>query len=105
MILEAFEGKKVIGTIEFNFAVDELEIIDIFVKPDKRRQGVASSLFSDMMTAHSDAKKIYLDVRPSNGPARAFYEHLGFKTVAGRKKYYSDGEDALVMVKSCHCER
>lgn len=99
MILEAFEGKEVIGRIEFNFAANELEIIDIVVTPDKRRLGVASRLFDDMIKANPDAKSIYLDVRPENSAARAFYEGLGFKQINIRKKYYSDGEDAIVMVK------
>ena len=43
---------------------------------------------------------VYLEVRPSNEAARAFYAKLGFKTIGTRLKYYTDtGEDALVLKK------
>lgn len=40
-----------------------------------------------------------LEVRVSNGAAIALYDQLGFKQVGRRKKYYPDGEDAILMNK------
>ena len=40
-----------------------------------------------------------LEVRRSNKPAIALYEHAGFKTVHVRARYYQDDEDALVMLR------
>ena len=42
---------------------------------------------------------ISLEVRTSNRIARALYKNLGFYEGAIRKKYYKDGEDAILMVK------
>jgi len=43
---------------------------------------------------------VFLEVRESNAPARALYGRAGFVSIAVRKKYYGDGEDAVVMVKT-----
>jgi cellulose biosynthesis protein BcsQ len=44
-------------------------------------------------------EKIFLEVRKSNIPAKSLYEKIGYKEISVRKKYYSDGEDAVVMAK------
>lgn len=44
---------------------------------------------------------ITLEVRVSNKVAIHIYEKYGFKTVTVRKKYYSNNEDALLMLKEC----
>ena len=41
----------------------------------------------------------WLEVRASNVGAVALYEQLHFTERATRRKYYSDGEDAIVMCK------
>lgn len=41
----------------------------------------------------------WLEVRASNVGAVALYEQLNFTKRATRQKYYSDGEDAIVMCK------
>ena len=43
--------------------------------------------------------KVFLEVRKSNSVAIKLYGDLGFNLVSERKKYYSDGENALVMLK------
>ena len=45
-------------------------------------------------SAHSAS----LEVRRSNLPAIALYQELGFHQVAVRRRYYENGEDALLMV-------
>jgi len=44
---------------------------------------------------------ITLEVRVSNKVAIHIYEKYGFKTVTVRKAYYSNKEDALLMLKEC----
>ena len=44
---------------------------------------------------------ITLEVRVSNKIAIHIYEKYGFKTVTIRKCYYSNKEDALLMLKEC----
>ena len=44
-------------------------------------------------------KKITLEVKASNTKALNFYYKNGFTKIDVRKKYYKDGEDALVLMK------
>ncbi|MBF0443725.1 MAG: GNAT family N-acetyltransferase, partial [Oligoflexales bacterium] len=41
--------------------------------------------------------ELFLEVRPSNKSALKLYQSFGFIKVSIRKKYYSDGEDALIL--------
>lgn len=78
---------------------DELEILNIAVRPELRRQGLGARV---MGQALQEARKMgmkrgLLEVRVSNAPAIALYESFGFTEAGRRKKYYADtGEDALV---------
>ena len=40
---------------------------------------------------------VTLEVRVSNEPAIALYRSFGFEEAGIRKRYYGDGEDALIM--------
>jgi ribosomal-protein-alanine N-acetyltransferase len=42
---------------------------------------------------------IHLEVRKGNEPAIAFYEQMGFQKSSEIRRYYSDGEDAWVLVR------
>jgi ribosomal-protein-alanine N-acetyltransferase len=64
--------------------------------------GVGSRLLEGTIRAMMDVYKtdsIYLEVRISNIPAIRLYEKYGFRKARIIKGYYSDGEDAYVMVK------
>ena len=43
------------------------------------------------------AEAVLLEVRASNLAAQALYARLGFERVGLRKRYYADGEDAVLM--------
>ncbi len=80
--------------------VNEAHITTIAVLPQWRRHGVGGRLLLEMMrlARELDARVMTLEVRLSNGPARALYQRFGFHPVGIRPRYYSDnGEDALIM--------
>lgn len=87
------------GYVFCAFAGGEVHVNKIAVAPGWRRQGVARLLMREVLdlSARIEAEEIYLEVRPSNVPARNFYLSLGFRDVGRRAQYYADGEDALVM--------
>jgi [ribosomal protein S18]-alanine N-acetyltransferase len=69
------------------------------VRPERRRWGFARILVEAVLndSASADARRAYLEVRPSNWPARAlFYASLGFVEAGIRPDYYGN-EDALLM--------
>ena len=95
-------GKNLpIGFITFSVCCDTADLQDLFVKPDFRKKGVAKALVSafENDTCERGVKKLFLEVRESNAPAIALYLSGGFKQISVRKKYYSDGENALVLSK------
>jgi ribosomal-protein-alanine N-acetyltransferase len=82
-------------------AAGELHVNKIAVTERHRRHGIASLLMDEVLRFAQEhrVEEIYLEVRVSNRPARAFYAGLGFRDAGRRSGYYLDGEDALVMVR------
>ncbi len=78
---------------------DELHIANIAIHPHHRRQGLGRQLLQYILREFGDAHFAFLEVRTSNTPAIQLYRSFGFRPLHVRKKYYRDGEDALVMVK------
>jgi [ribosomal protein S18]-alanine N-acetyltransferase len=83
---------------EYVLVADEAQIIDIFVEPEQRRQGLAEKKLRAWISELPAKTKIILEVRVSNTPARKLYEKLGFTESYQRKNYYQNPkEDALVL--------
>jgi len=73
-------------------------IVTLGVRPEFRRQGIARALLHACENG-LPVKNIRLSVRRSNWPAIQLYENEGYRQVDVWKKYYVDGEDALVLEK------
>jgi ribosomal-protein-alanine N-acetyltransferase len=88
------------GYVFCAFAAGELHVNKIATDEKHRRRGVASYLMDEVLGFAEAARveEVYLEVRVSNRPARAFYAGLGFREAGRRSRYYLDGEDALVLV-------
>lgn len=94
------EQGEIKGFIIYSLVQDEAEIYDIAVSPVFRRKGVGEAMIGYMLC---NCRRAFLEVRESNAPARALYKKMGFKAAGIRKKYYSDGENAVVMVYERTC--
>jgi len=86
-------------------ALDEAHLLNLCVKSSARGQGLAV-LMLDHILCEVELRSVdrcFLEVRPSNKPARRLYQQMGFRVIGRRPGYYPafDGrEDAWVMV--CH---
>jgi len=85
-------------------APGDVQILNLSVVPDARRQGLGRTLLRRFMAiaVRYGAAQLFLEVRVGNTPAIALYEDEGFVRVARRARYYpvdANGvrEDALVM--------
>lgn len=82
--------------------INEGHITNIAVKPEYRRQGVATMIVEGMC-GFADEKQmigVTLEVRITNNAAISLYKKLGFEPEGIRKEYYNDTkEDALIMWK------
>jgi ribosomal-protein-alanine N-acetyltransferase len=79
--------------------LDEGHILDVAVDPVFRGQGVGRLLVEHVLTRcrEKGAEFVSLEVRPSNHSALSLYRQIGFVEVGRRKRYYENGEDAILM--------
>jgi ribosomal-protein-alanine acetyltransferase len=77
---------------------DELHLANVAVAPGTRHQGIGTQILQFLfeLGAELQCTRVYLEVRPSNFAAVAFYKKHGFFHTYTRERYYPDGEDALV---------
>jgi ribosomal-protein-alanine N-acetyltransferase len=77
---------------------DVWHLMNVAVAPDRRREGIASTLLEHLFREAGPGARITLEVRTSNDAAIAMYERFGFRSAGHRRRYYHDnGEDALIM--------
>lgn len=82
------------------FYADELHITNFAIDPDFQRQRLGSQLMQHLLAKYHHHEATFLEVRRSNAPAIQLYRKFGFEELFVRETYYSDGEDAIVMVRS-----
>jgi [ribosomal protein S18]-alanine N-acetyltransferase len=96
-------GKKraaVVGYVVSWQVADEIHLHSIAVRPELRRCGIASRLFSRLigLGRPEGARLVTLEVRRSNLAAQKLYQRFGLTVRGVRRGYYTDtGEDALIM--------
>jgi len=80
--------------------LDELHILNLMTRADRRRRGIARALMNEVLDYGrlKRIKHMLLEVRRSNRPAIGLYRTLGFFAMGLRARYYPDNEDALEMV-------
>ena len=76
-------------------------VVSLAVMPQARRKGVAAGLLKAGMEGMCGykARQIYLEVRVTNGAGVDLYKKVGLEVTRTIPGYYSDGEDAYVMIK------
>ncbi len=77
----------------------DVQILKVGVDPAWRRHGIARVLLARVAddARNLGARTSSLEVRASNVGAQALYEALGYQSLGTRPRYYSDGEDAVIM--------
>jgi ribosomal-protein-alanine N-acetyltransferase len=100
--LGAFEAEtdELLGYLIISRYVDAWHVMNVAVDPDRRRQGIATSMLERLfeLTADEGQRGYTLEVRVSNAEAIRLYERLGFRARGIRRGYYTDNrEDALIM--------
>ena len=98
-------GGATAGYAVLAVAAEEAHLLNLSIAGPLQRRGIGRALLSFMVKVAGDyaARSILLEVRPSNGAARALYTTAGFSEIGIRKGYYPDGEgreDAVVLALS-----
>ena len=93
---------KIVGYGCFWFIVDEGQLVNIGVRPEYRKRGIAALLLERGLEEcrKREMKTIFLEVRVSNEGAKHLYEKYGFHVAGLRKKEYDlPPEDGYIMIR------
>lgn len=98
------EGLDLVGYAVFMVALDEAHLLNISVTARRQGEGIGARLLRWVMdrASRAGARRLLLEVRPSNASALRLYEHFGFVRIGVRRGYYpsSQGrEDAYVLTR------
>lgn len=93
------------GFIAFSKALDEAEILMIWIDPEQRKNGLANVLLEFVFKElkQSGTNQIFLEVAIDNIAALKLYNNHGFKEIGKRKNYYkrdNQNIDALILSKN-----
>lgn len=100
--LIAEEDGVVCGYVGSQTVLGETDMMNIAVRPDCRRKGVAAALITELICRlkGQGSHILRLEVRESNAPAIALYKAMGFTQLGLRKNYYRNPkENALILGK------
>ncbi len=92
---------KLVGFISYSEGLDSSDIESVVVISAERKKGYGKMLvdFALDKLKENAVKTVLLEVRESNLSAIALYKKCGFSQIAVRKKYYLNGENAIIMQK------
>jgi ribosomal-protein-alanine N-acetyltransferase len=103
--LRAGDNNELIGYGVLMRGVGEAHLLNISIAPAHQRRGYGARLleYFVQLAQRERFEALYLEVRPSNDPARRLYARRGFTQIGRRRDYYpakSGREDALVLALS-----
>ncbi len=100
----AVVDNEVVGFVDFSITFNSAYISQIGVKESFRRKGIGNMLIGqiikDCESQEDPVEFLTLEVRESNETAQKFYKKHKFQAITVKKGYYSNGENAVAMVRS-----
>ena len=91
--------KKVIGYIFQRKIYDENHIINLAIDIPYQHKGYGKFLLIKILEKDSNDTNVFLEVKEANLPAVKLYIDLGFEEVDRKERYYSDGSNAIFMLR------
>ena len=89
--------KELVGYCMLRYGPNKVHLINMAVDPPLQNMGIGKNLLNHLLDNIPKNSSAYLEVKRGNFPAIRLYLNAGFKDIAIREDYYSDGEDAIVM--------
>jgi ribosomal-protein-alanine N-acetyltransferase len=95
-------GRELVGYGVVMIGVQEAHLLNLSVRREWQRRGLGRQLLEHFLEValEAGARRMFLEVRPSNAAARALYAARGFQEIAVRRGYYPAAggrEDAILM--------
>ena len=91
--------RKIIGYVFQRIIDDQNHIINVAIDIPFQHKGYGRFLLKNILKEDSDDTNVFLEVKEANFPAVKLYTDLGFKEVQRKDDYYSDGSNAIFMLK------
>ncbi len=100
--LVCLEQGAMVGYAVMMLVLDEAHLLNISIAAERQRAGLGSELIEHLfdVARASGARRMLLEVRPSNASGGGLYRRYGFKEIGRRRGYYpahAGREDAIVM--------
>ncbi len=91
----------VVGFVDYWITFDSATICQICVNPLYRRKGLASLMIEELLSdCHANrTRNVTLEVRENNLAAIKLYEKHGFVKTLVKQGYYTNGDNAVYMIK------
>lgn len=95
-------GGELVGYAVMMLVLDEAHLLNLTVAPDWQRHGYGTLVMHHLfgIARSRGARRMFLEVRPSNASGQGLYRRLGFEAIGRRRGYYpadAGREDAVVM--------
>ena len=91
--------KKIIGYIFQRKIYDDNHIINLAIDIPYQHKGYGKFLLMKILEKDSNDTNVFLEVKEANFPAVKLYIDLGFEEVDRKERYYSDGSNAIFMLR------
>tara|TARA_B000000475_G_scaffold118936_1_gene96182 strand:+ start:10072 stop:10518 length:447 start_codon:yes stop_codon:yes gene_type:complete len=90
---------KIIGYIFQRTIENQRHIINVAIDTPFQHKGYGKFLLKKILEENSDDTNVFLEVKEANFPAIKLYINLGFEELQKKDSYYSDGSNAIFMLK------
>lgn len=100
-LLDSVNGNKVVGFYDYWVTFDSATIAQIAVHPQYQRLKIGSTMMNEIISdcVAKKVSNITLEVRKNNEKAFKLYRKFDFEVVLTKPNYYSNGDDALYMMR------
>ena len=91
---------KIIGYIFQRVMPGQSHIINMAIDLPYQHKGYGKLLLKNTLEKDSMDTNVFLEVKEANFPAIKLYTDLGFEEIHKKDRYYSDGSNAIFMLKN-----
>lgn len=88
---------KLVGFIHITKLYETMDIVNVVVDGDYRKQGIATKLIDYVIGLFNDVENVMLEVNENNIAAISLYKKSKFEVISQRNNYY--GSDAALIMK------
>ena len=91
----------IVGFVDYWITFDSATICQICVNPVYRRNGLGTLMIEELVSdcKANRVRTVTLEVRENNEAAIKLYEKNGFKKTVVKEAYYTNGDNAVYMIK------